>query len=141
MITIKTLAVILRLRTMELTCVKFFLILSPMALIINDKVHRLPCRRSSIFKKISDAGKIQDGIINKTKVPSLPHCVRDCLRNPKCESINIKKKKNERRKQLCELLNVTIHSSVLVHNVNWKHYEPLSSVSSVIISLKNRSQR
>ena len=116
---------------MELTYVKILPILSVTALIVvSDKIHRFPCRRSGLFKKISDAGKIQDGIINQTKVESLPHCVRDCLRNTKCESINIKKKKNRRGKQICELLDVTIHSSALVHNVNWKHYEPLSSVST-----------
>ena len=116
---------------MELTYVKILLILSVTAFIVaSDKIHRLPCRRSSLFKKISDAGKIQEDIINQTKVESLPHCVRDCLRNTKCESINMEKKKNRRGERICELLNVTIHSSTLVHNVNWKHYEPLSSVST-----------
>ena len=121
-----------RIRKMELASIKGFLILFAM---INAKIQRLPCRRSSIFKKISDAGKIQDGIINKTKVSSLPHCIRDCLRETKCESINIKKKKNRRGKQLCELLNVTVNSNVLFDNVNWKHYEPLSSVSISRFSL------
>ena len=120
---------ILRIRIMELTYIKILLILSATTSIASHKTHRLPCRRSGLFKKIADAGKIQDGIINRTKVESLPHCVRDCLRNTECESINIKKKKYGRGKQLCELLNVTVHSSVLLHNVNWKHYEPLWSVS------------
>ena len=114
---------------MELTYVKTLLILSATVLIASNKIHRLSCRHFSLLKKISDAGKIQDGIINQTKVESLPYCVRDCLRNTNCASINIKKEKNIRGKQICELLNVTIHSSALVHTVNWKHYEPLSSVS------------
>ena len=59
---------------MELTYVKILVILSVTALIVaSDKIHRFPCRRSGLFTKISDDGKIQDGIINQTKVESLPH--------------------------------------------------------------------
>ena len=91
---------------------------------LSNKIYKLPCRRSGIFKKTGNNQKLLGEIMNVIHVETLPYCIRGCLREANCQSVNVNKIKNKNENFLSELVNVTIHSGILV-----KHYEPISSVS------------
>ena len=117
----------------DLKYLTVFLVVSMKCIfILSDEIYKLPCRRSGIFKKTGNNQKLLGEIMNVIHVETLPYCIRGCLREANCQSVNVKKIKNKNENFLCELVNVTIHSGILVNNVSWKHYEPISSVSETL---------
>ena len=80
--------------------------------------------------KVTDRDKKLTGVILEARASSLPHCVRGCMNESMCSSINYKKVTNTMQENNCELLNTnrTSEGANLISAPGWLHYEPTVQV-------------
>jgi len=81
--------------------------------------------------KVTDRDKKLTGVILEARASSLPHCVRGCMNESMCSSINYNKVTNTMQENNCELLNTnrTSEGANLISSPGWLHYEPTVQVS------------
>ena len=84
--------------------------------------------------KATDRDKKLTGVILEVRVSALPHCVRGCINESMCSSINYKKVTTTTQENNCELLNTnrTSEGANLISSPGWLHYEPTVQVCSRI---------
>ena len=84
--------------------------------------------------KVTDRDKKLTGVIKEAHTSSLPHCVRGCINESLCNSINYKRVTTNAQGNNCELLNTNIKSqgAYLIAAPGWLHYEPTVQVCVTI---------
>ena len=84
--------------------------------------------------KATDRDKKLTGVILEVRVSALPHCVRGCINESMCSSINYKKVTNTMQENNCELLNTnrTSEGANLISAPGWLHYEPTVQVCTSV---------
>ena len=95
-------------------------------------IHRMQCRKDVLFKLIDRNKKLtgqNNNIIEKTNQISLSTCIKKCLDNSNCITINFKRP-NEGLPQAenCQLLNILKANGSIVAESGWNHYEPVKQV-------------
>ena len=80
--------------------------------------------------KATDRDKKLTGVILEVRASALPHCVRGCINESMCSSINYKKVTTTTQESNCELLNTNRASegANLISSPGWLHYEPIVQV-------------
>ena len=99
------------------------------ALVADAQIYRNKCRRDAIMK-VTDRDKKLTGVIFQVRASALPHCVRGCINESMCSSINYKKVTTTTQGTNCELLNTnrTSEGANLIAAPGWLHYEPTAQV-------------
>ena len=97
-------------------------------------IHRTACRREVLFK-LTDRGKKLAGgannIILQRKEATLSGCVKRCLENDSCITINYKKlHQGSAATENCQLLDIMKSNGPMVESTGWNHYEPVKQVVS-----------
>ena len=101
----------------------------------NHTLYRSSCRNDGLFKLTDRNMKIKGGMIVSSYQRDLSHCARQCLMIGECLSINFNP--GILQKSNCEAFHNSKAnvSSLMEANLGWKHYEPIPTVSSLLISL------
>ena len=99
--------------------------------VADAQIYRNEYRRDAIMKA-TDRDKKLTGVILQVRASALPHCVRGCINESMCSSINYKKVTTTTQGNNCELLNTnrTSEGANLIAAPGWLHYEPTVQVSS-----------
>ena len=102
-------------------------------LVADAQIYRNECRRDAIMK-VTDRDKKLTGVILQVRASALPHCVRGCINESMCSSINYKKFATTTQGNNCELLNTnrTSEGANLIAAPGWLHYEPTVQVCSLV---------
>ena len=97
--------------------------------VADAQIYRSECRRDAILK-VTDRDKKLTGVIRNVNASDLPHCVRGCINESLCNSINYKKVTTNAQGNNCELLHTNRKSqgASLVDAPGWLHYEPTVQV-------------
>lgn len=99
---------------------------------VNGQIFRMECRRDTLMKVTDRDKKLIGAVIAEVRVSSLPYCVKSCLNDSRCNSINHKRIEATPQGSNCELLsaNRTSEGTALTDAFGWLHYEPVVQVSS-----------
>ena len=96
--------------------------------------HRTVCRREVLFKLTVRGKKLAEAasnIIQQRKEATLSGCVKGCLENAGCITINYKKLTQGSAAIVnCQLLDIVKANGSMVENTGWNHYEPIKQVVS-----------
>lgn len=102
-----------------------------------SEIFKSSCRNDALFKAMDRNTKLYSSTATITDLiaTSLAACSRNCIRAPKCLSINYKKYVSDTEKN-CQLLDILkSNSSTQLTAVNeWIHYEPVKQVTNGTIS-------
>ena len=104
---------------------------------VEAQVFRSACRRDALMKltdrNVTLTGTAYD-IISRSRVSGVRSCVKLCLKENKCLSINYREVASTAQGNNCQLLNLTkaIEGASLTNVTGWMHYEPMNQVYSLI---------
>eukprot|EP00795_Rhopilema_esculentum_P002210 gene2210-17812_t len=110
--------------------VSLFLLL-PLTWQSTQPIYRSSCRSAALFKTtnrnqilVGNSG----GLISSIRTRNLPSCVRQCIKNPICSSINYKSTPGSNQENNCQLLTINLSSNDAEFSslVGWIHSEPTS---------------
>ena len=105
----------------------------------SESTHRSACRRDILMKATHRETKLErnaSDVISTIHSPSLSVCVRRCVREERCRSINYKASSSAGEKN-CQILAISnsTASTKISQATGWIHYEPITQVKSIIILL------
>ena len=94
--------------------------------------HRSGCRKETVFKIAARNSKLGHSLISSSEVKDISHCVKLCLDNNSCQSVNYLDDKSN--KPTCELLgSVFSGNGSLISSNGWKFYQPVNTTVCLYI--------
>ena len=99
--------------------------------VVDGQIFRMECRRDTLMKVTDRDKKLTGAVVAELRVSTLPYCVKSCLNDSRCSSINYNHNTATLQGNNCELLNAnrTSEGTALTGAVGWHHYEPVAQVS------------